>query len=123
MVKAAPPPPAVKAEPPAQLPPKDREATAVATAAPPPPAVKVEPPPQPVVASKAPIVTTELPAQKPILLKLQGILYRPADPTAIINGKTVRIGDRIGEALVVSINQEGVAVAAAGQTNVLMMPR
>jgi hypothetical protein len=57
-----------------------------------------------------------------VLPKLQGIFYRPNRPSALLNGKTVMIGGRSGEFLVVAITQQSVTVARAGKTNVLSLP-
>ncbi len=48
-------------------------------------------------------------------LRLQGIFFRMKDPTAIINGKTVRNGDEIDGAKVVRIDRASVRVEVNGQ--------
>ena len=68
-------------------------------------------------------VTVVASAPQPAPLKLQGILYRPTNPVAVINGKTVGVGDRVGEAIVVSINQSSTLVVVAGETNRLSLPQ
>ncbi|HWX20827.1 MAG TPA: hypothetical protein VN578_13090 [Candidatus Binatia bacterium] len=73
-------------------------------------------------ASNAPTnssVATEPAPPKPAPLRLQVIVYNPARPSAMISGKTVFIGDRIGEFRVVAINKESATLTGAGQTNVL----
>ncbi len=54
---------------------------------------------------------------KPALPKLQGIFYRPARPSAVINGKNVFIGSRVGEFQVLAITQQSVTIGSATQTN------
>jgi hypothetical protein len=58
---------------------------------------------------------------KPASPKLQGIFYRPTRPSAVINGKNVFIGSRVGEFKVRSITQENVTIVSATQTNVLSL--
>jgi len=76
------------------------------------------------VAQKEPAVTPpavkEAPP-KPAPLKLQAIVFNPARPSAIVSGRTLFIGDRIGELRVVAITQENIKLVGAGQTNVLSL--
>ena len=58
---------------------------------------------------------------KPALPKLQGIFYRPAGPSAVINAKNVFIGSRVGEFQVLAITRESVTLGSATQTNVLSL--
>jgi hypothetical protein len=58
---------------------------------------------------------------KPALPKLQGIFYRPARPSAVINGKNVSIGSRVGDFQVLAIRQESVIIGSATQTNILSL--
>jgi len=61
---------------------------------------------------------------KPIVPKLQGIFYTPSRPSAVMNGKTVYVGSRVGDArdfLVLAISRESVTVGNGSQTNVLVM--
>jgi len=58
---------------------------------------------------------------KPAVPKLQGIFYRPERPSAVINGKNVYVGSRVGELQVLAITQESVTIASATQTNVLSL--
>ena len=53
------------------------------------------------------------------LLKVQGIFYREHDPSAIINGQTVMVGDRVGRAKVVAIERQSVTVEIAQERKVL----
>jgi tetratricopeptide (TPR) repeat protein len=51
--------------------------------------------------------------------KLGGILYSKTSPATIINGKTLYVGDRIGEAKVVKIEPQSVTLDIGGKTEVL----
>jgi hypothetical protein len=54
--------------------------------------------------------------------KLKAIFYRPSDPWAMINTKTVRVGDRVGQARVIAITPDSVSLLLPdGQTNVLTL--
>jgi len=53
--------------------------------------------------------------------KLQGIFYRPANPSAVINSKTVFIGDRIANAKVKTIDRQSVTLDVEGETKVLTL--
>ncbi len=82
---------------------------------------------QPVIASAspthAPIITPPAPPPQLAWPKLQGIFYRPDRPAALINGKTVLVGDQIGEFRVMRIEQGSATLVCAGQTNVLKLPQ
>ena len=54
-------------------------------------------------------------------LKVQGIFYRERDPSAIINGQSVSVGDRIGSARVVAIERQSVTVVIAQERKVLSL--
>jgi len=61
---------------------------------------------------------------KPVPPKLQGIFYNPTKPAAVVGGKSVYVGSRVGEArdfLVLEITRESVTVANGSQTNVLVL--
>lgn len=58
---------------------------------------------------------------KPAPPKLQGIFYRPQRPSAVISGKNVFVGSRVGEFQVLAITQESVTISSATQTNVLSL--
>ncbi len=53
--------------------------------------------------------------------KLQGIFYRPANPSAVVNSKTVYIGDTIASAKVKAIDHRSVTLDFAGGTKVLTL--
>jgi hypothetical protein len=56
------------------------------------------------------------------LYKLQGIFWRPSNPSAVINGKTVYIGNRVENARVTAIDQESVTITVNGEAKVLSLP-
>jgi hypothetical protein len=55
------------------------------------------------------------------LPKVQGIVFSPAKPWAIVNGKTVFIGDSIGNLRVKKILRNSVVVVGGGRTNQLFI--
>ena len=74
------------------------------------------PPPAPVTvpdASPAPATNTNPPpAAVPVkpLPKLQGVIFNATRPLAIVNGKTVNVGDRVGDFQVKQILQNSVII-------------
>jgi hypothetical protein len=58
---------------------------------------------------------------QPTTFKLQGIFYRPANPSAVVNSKTVFVGDRIANATVKAIDKQSVTLEVAGETKVLTL--
>jgi hypothetical protein len=52
-------------------------------------------------------------------LRVQGIFYRTNDPSAIINGKTVFVGDTVGAARIVAIERQSVTVQVSQERKVL----
>jgi len=58
---------------------------------------------------------------QPATFRLQGIFYRPANPSAVVNAKTVFVGDRIANAKVKAIDQQSVTLEVAGETKVLTL--
>src|SRR5437899_1171526 len=85
------------------------------------PATTVPSTPDGVVAD-APAPSDTSPAPKPPPPRLQGILFDPAHPAAMISGRTLFIGDKLGEWRVVAISQESATLVKAGQTNLLTLP-
>jgi hypothetical protein len=60
---------------------------------------------------------------QPITYRLQSIFYRPNNPSAVINGKTLYLGSKVGEAHVLAIGKESATiVTASGQTILLELP-
>ncbi len=64
-------------------------------------------------------VTGEPP--QPLAPKLQGISFHPSRPLAVVNGKTVVIGDRVGGFRVLAITRSSVILGSATATNVLSL--
>jgi hypothetical protein len=58
---------------------------------------------------------------KPAPLRLRAIFYRPDNPSAMINTKTLFLGDKIGDSRVIDIGRESVTLLCKGQTNVLTL--
>lgn len=63
--------------------------------------------------------TAELP--QPLPPNLQGIAFHPTRPLAIVNGKNVVIGDRVGGFRVLAITRRSVTLGSATATNVLSL--
>ena len=53
--------------------------------------------------------------------RLQGVVYNPRRPSAVISGKVLFIGDRFGASRVAAISPNSVTLIGGGQTNVLTM--
>ena len=53
--------------------------------------------------------------------RLQGIFFRPAAPSAVVNAKTVYVGDWISGARVKAIDRQSVTIEKAGETQVLTL--
>ena len=67
-------------------------------------------------------VVAEPPKPLPTVYRLQSIFFRAKNPSAVINGRTLFLGGRVGDARVVAIDQESATiVTSAGQTNVLLL--
>ncbi len=66
----------------------------------------------------------QLEPPKPVAptFKLQGIFYRPANPTALINSKTVHRGDKVLDAKVLLIQRDSVTLEKDGEKLVLTLP-
>jgi hypothetical protein len=60
-------------------------------------------------------------AAKPAAPKLQAIFFNPTRPSAMINGKSVLVGGRVGEFRVAAIEPGGVTLTSATATNVLTL--
>lgn len=67
------------------------------------------------------MVTTTVEPPKPLAPKLQGISFHPTRPSAVVNGKNVLIGDRVGEFRVLAITRGSVTLGDAAATNVLSL--
>jgi hypothetical protein len=62
------------------------------------------------------------PPSKPAPLRLQAIVYNPRRPSAMISGKTLFVGDKLGDLRVVAIDKESATLTGGGQTNILSLP-
>jgi hypothetical protein len=93
----------------------------------------VDPPPAPLAAESgaAPAISPEeeqtnsqpalaLPPKAPEL-KLQGIFFNPRSPSAVVNGRTVYVGDKVSGFRVFAITPQTVALGNGTQTNVLSL--
>jgi hypothetical protein len=74
--------------------------------------------PEPPGAIAAPAATRTAPAP----LRLQAIFYEPSQPSAMIRGKTVMVGDTVEHARVVAITDTSVTLVDEGRTNILTLP-
>ena len=54
-------------------------------------------------------------------LKLQGIYFRRTNPSVLINGRTLFVGDRVDGARVVTVDRQTVMMEFSGQTNLLTL--
>jgi hypothetical protein len=93
---------------------------------PPPAPLRVEPTPAPVTTPEEAMTNTQLAvavveAPKVPELKLQGIFFNPRSPSAVVNGKTVYVGDKVSGFRVLAITPEAVKLANATATNVLSL--
>jgi hypothetical protein len=75
---------------------------------------------QPNVATNA-MAAVAPPPHKPPPLRLQAIIFNPTRPSAMIGGKTLFVGDRVGDWRIIAIDQESATLAAAGHIKVLML--
>ena len=67
-------------------------------------------------------VAAAVPARPPTPLRLQAIVFNPKRPSAFINGKTLFIGETLGDARVVAIGKNSATLVGGGRTNVLILP-
>jgi len=81
-------------------------------------AVVQAPPPVP-PPSTGPASESSAPKTEP--LRLQGVVFNPRKPSAVINGHTLFLGDRIANFRVVAIRPTTAILVGAGQTNVLSL--
>jgi hypothetical protein len=85
---------------------------------------EVKPVVKPVAAIPTVKPPTELPPPPKVEfppLQLQGVFYLPSRPSAVVNGRTVVVGDSIGEAKVQAIDQRSVKMELKGQVKVLWL--
>ena len=67
-----------------------------------------------------PVTVTNAPPP-PGVPKLQGITFHPTRPLAVVNDRTVVVGDRVGGFRVVAITRSSVTLGSATATNVLSL--
>ncbi len=60
-------------------------------------------------------------APKPAPLKLQGVVWNPKRPSATISGKTLFLGERVGEFRLAAVTPESATLVGGGQTNILTL--
>ena len=73
------------------------------------------------VATKDGAVVAVVEAPKPPPLKLQGIFFNPKNPSAVVSGKTVYLGERVSGFFVLGISPTSVTLADGSITNVLSL--
>jgi hypothetical protein len=73
------------------------------------------------VETTAPTVTAAISSHSQPTFRLQAIFYRTARPSAVINGRTLFVGDHLDDAKIVSIAREAVTLLAHGETKVLTL--
>ena len=80
-------------------------------------------PPAPAPAVVTPVAPVEEPA-KPAAptYRLQGIFYRLSNPSAVVNNKTVFLGDSVGSSRVKAIDRQSITLERNGATQVLTLP-
>ena len=54
--------------------------------------------------------------------RLKGIIYTATRPTAIVNGRTVRVGDEVNGAIVLKITWDRVLLLSNGELKTLELP-
>ncbi len=121
--------------PPAAPPPQPATAASVAVATPPPKAEPAAPPASPALAPAPSPVPAPSPAPEPVVavvpapaptpaamqpaqmhdLKLQAIVFRMKNPSALINGRHVEVGDEVAGARVLEIQRTTVFVEWQGK--------
>lgn len=74
------------------------------------------------LASVAPPADTNHPAvTEAAPLKLQGIVFNPKRPSALINGRVMFVGDKIRDLRIITIRPAEVVLAGSGSTNLLSL--
>ncbi len=67
------------------------------------------------------VVAASAEAIKPAPLKLQGIFFNPQNPSAVVSGRSVYLGDRVGGFRVMGISPVAVTLVNTTATNVLSL--
>jgi hypothetical protein len=79
------------------------------------PVVQMAAAPAPVPVAPATNALAAAPAPAPA--RVQGIVFDPVHPYAIVSGKTVHVGDAVDGMRVLAISRDAVTLAGDGQTN------
>ncbi len=88
------------------------------------PAAGIADAPAPGQATNSPAASVsapEPPPAGPASLRLQAIVFHPTRPSAIISGKTLFVGDTLGEMHLVAITRGTATLVGGGQTNLLTL--
>jgi hypothetical protein len=79
------------------------------------------PTPTPVAAPGVPAALEPKPPRTFPAVKLQGIAYRKERPSALINGKTMFVGEHVGEAKIIAIDPSRVTLEIEGEFRVYVL--
>jgi len=75
---------------------------------------------QPGSAAKSPVkAPPETVPTLPKGIRLQGIIFDPVRPSAMINGRTVFVGEMYGEFRLAAVDRSSATLVGGGQTNML----
>jgi hypothetical protein len=80
-------------------------------------ASETKPPEKPAESAPAAVIAENPPAPR---FRLQMITFVPGHPSALISGRTVRLGDFVDGFRVAAITQSSATLVSATETNVLM---
>jgi len=69
----------------------------------------------------APASVPAAPQPPPTTYKLQFIYWRPSRAAAVVNGKTLYVGDQVDKARIASIDKDSVTLDVDGQSKVLQL--
>jgi len=86
-----------------------------------PPVTVVEPAVTPATIENLEPVVAASESLKPAPLKLQGIFFNPKNPSAVVNGRTVYLGERVAGFFVLAMSPSSVTFANSTATNVLSL--
>jgi HD-like signal output (HDOD) protein len=70
--------------------------------------------PEMVTATAPNVTVTNVPEKKPQVFRINGIIFNSSQPSAIVNGQTVTVGDEVDGATVVSISRTTVTLQVDG---------
>lgn len=60
-------------------------------------------------------------APKPVLPRLQGIIYNPSRPSAVLSGHTLFVGEHLGPFRLVAVTHDSATLVGGGETNLLTL--